>query len=734
MVVQRELGALISPRTSRLTMKENFHDFCTKILPSMEERVETDVLRRLHDKNKNPLFRKEIINAYQRRKMDIKYKSIKVREELYKGEELEIQPTDIFDPVMLDTRNIDYQSIGYVYSMTHEEFRENFTTGVFGYKQFVPKVYIWTAVPGFLVTEDILKIVELMRKSTRTSEMLYATCTNRLHQQLQKSQNQKFLESQDGNFQDWTGDEIAWVKGKAAKSDLETIHRTGLPLCNINSELVSHWNRKLSFTKNINDLEAVYKDDAVYLGITVLMGESFRAELKHRMLKWVPHSKEIMLERYQATIPEKFNNPVLDLPDNPYSNFLPSLDLENKTGEQLFRHFRDKEEAIINKQKADAEMVERISGKGPRNEINVSQADIAAQLAEETEEALKDESHLDWDDPNMSVPERDRRNRDIEILNSMFTESFLFDAIINFLCWNMHVPEVRKRVFDDGARSKMFASLLDQTLAHPKRDFMFAKSPEIFMELMGEFDLGKYILDCSYFHLNIDENSFRAIYHPIFGRSPDGKVRKKQKPYEGFGFGLGDKEQDYVRVSTMRKDSYIDVREFAKVKRLEELNQSILGNPKQHQEYINSIPFDDDLPPPVDPWAANGGKRSKIDFYKQTLEHFDEDFFEQPKEYAPLNLSLEEAKGLLHRTPANLDELSIRNFNGFRSGALVWGEQGTGKSGTLMGVTCWALKNDWVVLKIPSTFKLTQSKLPKKYRRKVQAVTPEDLPKLSFER
>lgn len=48
-------------------------------------------------------------------------------------------------------------------------------------------------------------------------------------------------------------------------------------------------------------------------------------------------------------------------------------------------------------------------------------------------------------------------------------------------------------------------------------------------------------------------------------------------------------------------------------------------------------------------------------------------------------------------------------FAGINSGAMLHGDRGTGKSGTLLYVTMWAHKNNFLVLNVPSSWKLTQT-------------------------
>lgn len=48
---------------------------------------------------------------------------------------------------------------------------------------------------------------------------------------------------------------------------------------------------------------------------------------------------------------------------------------------------------------------------------------------------------------------------------------------------------------------------------------------------------------------------------------------------------------------------------------------------------------------------------------------------------------------------------------GFNSGILLYGDRGTGKSGTLGMVTMWAHTNKWVVVNIPDAMRYTENKI-----------------------
>ena len=46
---------------------------------------------------------------------------------------------------------------------------------------------------------------------------------------------------------------------------------------------------------------------------------------------------------------------------------------------------------------------------------------------------------------------------------------------------------------------------------------------------------------------------------------------------------------------------------------------------------------------------------------------------------------------------------------GLTSGLMLYGDKGSGKSGILNYVTSWAWKNNFVILKVPSVYKIMRS-------------------------
>lgn len=80
----------------------------------------------------------------------------------------------------------------------------------------------------------------------------------------------------------------------------------------------------------------------------------------------------------------------------------------------------------------------------------------------------------------------------------------------------------------------------------------------------------------------------------------------------------------------------------------------------------------------------------------------------QTKEFI---IDLRQIKDHMEELPAALKEFSYKEWLGLNSGIMLYGDRGTGKSGVLNFVTTWAWKNDWVILKVPSVYRLTQEEI-----------------------
>ena len=108
---------------------------------------------------------------------------------------------------------------------------------------------------------------------------------------------------------------------------------------------------------------------------------------------------------------------------------------------------------------------------------------------------------------------------------------------------------------------------------------------------------------------------------------------------------------------------------------------------------------------------------------KQILDHPDsvhfmsydlENWFDLQK-FLKLNkdviINLDEEPFNFDKNPHMSEKYGLNDFNSYNSNLLLYGREGSGKSGVLMSVTMWARYNDWVIFKMPSAFAVTQSRV-----------------------
>jgi small subunit ribosomal protein S29 len=74
-----------------------------------------------------------------------------------------------------------------------------------------------------------------------------------------------------------------------------------------------------------------------------------------------------------------------------------------------------------------------------------------------------------------------------------------------------------------------------------------------------------------------------------------------------------------------------------------------------------------------------------------------------------VSIKLTDFNHFVKKIPDALRTYMFPNFIGLNSNILLWGPCGAGKSGVLYAVTMWAIKSNWVVIKLPSAKALTFS-------------------------
>lgn len=72
-----------------------------------------------------------------------------------------------------------------------------------------------------------------------------------------------------------------------------------------------------------------------------------------------------------------------------------------------------------------------------------------------------------------------------------------------------------------------------------------------------------------------------------------------------------------------------------------------------------------------------------------------------------VQINLLELNGVHKKIPNSLRHYLLPNFIGINSNILFWGVHGAGKSGLLYAVTMWAIKSNWLVIKLPSVKAIT---------------------------
>lgn len=671
-------------------MVESFTEFCHKILPQMEERIETNILRNLYNSTENKILRKEILNSFRRRKLDIHYKAVGKEMGELKFEKVDLDDDNVEnddDPTLIDLDEMTIDNVGHPFEIGTEEAFQWFATGFFGHKEFLPKFYYKTERFVFMFTHEMFKLVQILERLHASNEFLFsdAKCSQMGQFHLVPvpvpgsasvvDSESKERPQQNNPFRSFK------ILSKFGDEDQET--------------LFSHINTQ-------KDLDYLFRNYELFLNLSNLLRDSFRRIVLDECNRWVQISKLERMRRFIAKKPAKFHNLMLDGPENIYSNYLHSLGLDELSGETLYEKIREGEQKAIARDKANAELVARVSGQTPKNEILIDEV-----LQEEPSDDA-DWSHLDWNDPDMPLRERDKRNAEVELLNRIFGESFLFDAIVTFLVWNLHVPEVRERLLDGPKRQRMFESLMDQIKTHEKRQFISPQKPEVYFQIMGALDLGDFLLDCSFYNPNLDENLFRKNYKTRFGlasleeaeRLENEEFAMKNRNYKGFDNRLFKWQTSHLNMTPYK---HLHVPNYKLFFELDSIKK--IGYDEKEQMYIIKKYKENDQ---LEILPRKRQKKTPKPPMPGSVQDADNKFYQEDEMAPRLSYSLEQAQSLHRRTPPKLDQISIHNFSGHQSGVLIWGDHGVGKSGTLMGLSIWGYHNDWLVLKIPSIFVLTQ--------------------------
>ena len=385
-LANREMLALLKGKRAINTMSQSFDEFCNRILPSMEEKVETDILRDLYHKTSNKLMKKEILNSYKRRKLDLHFKSRGIEAEPFTVPKMDATGNLPADPTRYSIRKIDIHMIGSPFEIMIEDIKKYFSTGLFGYKEFVPNFYGKSYRAIFLLTEDLFKLIQMCNRNSAIADKVF----NQSNPQLLQSQN---------------------------KDSMYESLRSASIFANEDEEF--ELREKFQRLHNLKDVEYFFRDINMFLSVIAVFRDSFRKIVDQETQKWVRHSEEIRTRRHREKKPKKFHNLFLEEPENIYSNYLPSLGLDEMTGEDYYNYIDQGEKDAIAREKKNGELIDKISGQGPRNEILIDGSDTFSVIDQENW------GQLEWNDENISEAERDYLNSHCELFRNLFSECFL---------------------------------------------------------------------------------------------------------------------------------------------------------------------------------------------------------------------------------------------------------------------------------------------------------------------
>ena len=667
-----------------------FFEFCSNVLPQMEEKIETTILRELYHKTKSDLIQKEILNSYRRRKLDINFKSKYEGSEYQANKFPKIERQDLDDVIVQDLREMKPPFVSFPFEIHKDMANKCFSNGFFGYKEYIEKFVKYGGRYMFLFSIEAFKIVQILERVKKSNQFLFENKEDKhgkMYQVVLVNSTDRHKDYTIKNIYSNLDEDILWTK-----------------------------------IKTLGGLEHLFKNEEVFFNLANICRDQFQKTIKENIQPWLPMSFDEKHEDFIKKTKKKFHNVILDEPENVYTNFLKNLNLDELSGELLYEKMHNEEMKAIEKEKKDAEFVARISGHPPRNEIFVDEHE--EEKEPEFRECLMNhgqdkEEGEEFDLFSIPLEERNAHNKEVKIMTTIFAECFLFDAIINFIVWHTYIPEVRERILNGEKREEMFFAIFEQIRTHEKREFINSQKPENYFYIMKEIDLGgDYFLNCRFYNPNMTEREFRKKYKDVIGEASEEEVKKiksdqmnRKKNYEGFSISDSDFANPHLHVSPYK---FVNVPNYEKF--------HIYEDQKHHGKEMKD--FTDFVEKYTSRTSKDAASRTKKKEKEMDPNKFGRDtqfdhFVYQEDELDPeLKYSLEFMKNLHLKVPEKLEEISHHNFSGHQSGMMVWGQSGTGKSGSLLALSAWAYVNDWVVVKIPSVFELTQNNPQKNFKTK----------------
>ena len=263
--------------------------------------------------------------------------------------------------------------------------------------------------------------------------------------------------------------------------------------------------------------------------------------------------------------------------------------------------------------------------------------------------------------------------------------------------------------------TKSFGRYFEDDISHSKV-FSLACTPEISMLVSvlrgiqatkdSPFDLAKFVLD-SQDAADFDEalaqfENYQGIYRLLARDFRDAMVRRRGESfvYNKMGDSYLFDTVLHVIVRHMSKD--IDFRlalaqADSRKAIFESLMQQILDRTEEEFATLKE--------PSI--WLRDL-KYLIFEVSKYEIKGREAKATDQLKEFV---IDLRKIKDHMDELPVALKDFSYKEWLGLNSGIMLYGDRGSGKSGTLNFITTWAWKNNWLILSVPSVHRLTQEEI-----------------------
>lgn len=157
---------------SRISISESFKHFMDKTIPTIEKEVEMRILSSIYSKLKNESVKRELLNAYKRRQLDLHFNLMKPEvtvEEKKVVQQEEAVELNIFAP---DITKVTIDDVHKFYDFPLLEYQYMFPSTNFGYLYHVERVLSRTLKFAVQMTPEAFKVVKMLEKQIELKSML----------------------------------------------------------------------------------------------------------------------------------------------------------------------------------------------------------------------------------------------------------------------------------------------------------------------------------------------------------------------------------------------------------------------------------------------------------------------------------------------------------------------------------------------------------------------------------